>query len=317
MTIMKTMRAVSFGLFCVLIAHSGVQAESVNNDRAYKTPEEAVTALVAAVQANDETEMLAILGMTKDAVASGDEIADKAERAAFLASYEARRAIVLDKEGRRAILEIGEQSWPFPVPLTAKPKDGQWAFDGPAGIETIIDRRIGRNELSAEQVLLAYVDAQRDYYRLNPEKAMVPHFAQRIASQPGKRDGLYWQTGPDQPQSPLGPLIAQAGHEGYQPIRQGEDRPYHGYRYRVLTAQGPHAEGGAYDYIQNGLMFGGFGLIAYPETYGVSGVMTFIVNQDGAIYEKNLGKETSSLVQKITRFDPDATWSLVELPSEE
>ena len=312
MMFVKTIRNFSLALSCLVALSSGVGAQPSERSYVYKTPEEAVSALIAATKADDKVEILAILGTNvKDLIDSGDETADSSERETFVAAYEEKHAIVRDKEGR-AILEVGAQSWPFPIPLVLEKKDNEWVFDGKTGIEEVLDRRIGRNELSAIEVMSAYVDAQGEYYRLNPDQSVVRHFAPRIASRPGKHDGLYWQTGEGEKPSPLGPLVAQAEREGYAAVSQDVDRPYHGYRYRVLTGQGKHAKGGAYSYIEDDLMFGGFGLIAYPDTYGVSGVMTFIVNQDGVVYEKNLGQDTAVSVRKIDMFDPDDTWHAFE-----
>ena len=285
----------------------------------YDSPEVAVKALFSALKANDKAELLKILGPgAGEVLESGDAVADNAERATFIAAYEEKNMLVPGREGKanQRILEVGANNWPFPIPLVADKKSGLWYFDGKAGREEILDRRVGRNEHSTIQVIQAYVDAQREYYQLNPDKAVIPHFAQKIASSPGKRDGLYWETKAGEPPSPLGALVAEAATDGYKPVqqdnKQGESKSYYGYRYQILSGQGKHAPKGAYEYVENDLMFGGFALVAYPAVYGVSGVMTFIVNQDGVIYEKNLGKNTTTLAQKITHFDPDKTWRKVE-----
>jgi hypothetical protein len=186
-------------------------------------------------------------------------------------------------------------------------------FDTEAGKEELIDRRIGRNELAAIQVCLAYVDAQREYYSLNPEKDSLNHYADRIASTEGKHDGLFWKTQPGETPSPLGPLVARAKSEGY--AGEGTGPAYHGYRYKILTSQGPDAPGGAYDYVVPGRkkMIGGFGLVAYPARYGWSGVMSFIVNHDGVVYEKDLGPQTDADIRKMTAFNPDSSWKRADM----
>ena len=188
------------------------------------------------------------------------------------------------------------------------PRDGAWRFDSKAGREALLNRRIGRNELYTIQSVLAYVDAQNEYYSRNPDKQKLFHYAQKFVSSPGKRDGLYFETKAGEKLAPLGPLFDAAKAAGYVDDDGKKSAAYHGYKYRILKAQGKNAPGGAYDYVVNGNMIGGFALVAYPATYGNSGVMTFMVNHDGVVYEKNLGPKTAELAQKITRFDPDSTW---------
>jgi len=205
----------------------------------------------------------------------------------------------------KAVLIIGHEDWPFPIPLVRK--DGTWRFDTSAGREEVLYRRIGRNELSAIQACLAYVDAQQEY----AERGIAGNgvYAQRIVSGPGKKDGLYWPAQPSEDDSPLGEFAASAAAEGY---RVGQQRaPYHGYYYKVLTRQGPNAAGGALDYIVRGRMIGGFALVAYPAEYRNSGVMTFLVNHRGDVYEKDLGSNTTRIAAGITAFNPDNTWRRV------
>ena len=299
----------------------GTAAAGAESSRTYDSPQDAVKALMDATKANDKAEVLKILGPeAKDLVFSGDEVADNAERARFVKAYEAKHGLVsyvADEEAgkpERFFLEVGEEAWPFPVPIVADQTGKRWSFDGKAVVDELLSRRIGYNELAAVEVCRAYVDAQYEYYRLNPEKSPMQHFAQKIASSKGKHDGLYWETKSGETPSPLGALVAAAADDGYSPVQQGEDRSYYGYRYRVLTEQGPYAAQGAFSYIGNDLMFGGFALLAYPDKYGTTGVMTFMVNQDGVIYEKNLGKDTERLATKIVSFDPDNTWSKVGEP---
>jgi len=272
---------------------------------AYATPEEAVQALIAAAKATDSKGMIAILGASsKSLVDSGDAVSDKARRVRFVASYD--EASKLERSGdTKVILTTGNDAWPFPIPLV---KDSAgWRFDTKAGKDEILNRRIGSNELSTMQALLAYVDAQRDYYRLNPQKDKLQGYAQKLVSSKGKRDGLYYPTKAGEPLSPLGPLFDAAKAEGYG----GEGvktTAYHGYHYRILKGQGADASGGAYDYLAQGKMIGGFALIAWPATYRNSGVMTFMVNHDGVVFEKDLGPNTAAVVGKITRFNPDSRW---------
>ena len=312
----------------------GMEAKAADKGgRFYPTPEIAVEALVTALKANDAKELLAILGpKAAPLVDSGDAQANDAERAAFVEAYEKKHELVAetpDQAGDKAqgkeagsaasggkerrILTIGPDGWPFPIPLVQDTsyKALRWRFDTAAGVQELLNRRIGNNELSAIQVCLAYVDAQNDYYRLNPDKKPMAHFARKIASSPGERDGLYWPVKEGEEPSPLGALAAAAEAGQGAPAKAPQGQGYHGYRYRILTGQGPHAAHGAYSYIGNDLMFGGFALLAYPETYGVTGVMSFMVNQDGVIFEKNLGKSTASLANRITLFDPDSSWRQV------
>jgi hypothetical protein len=184
-----------------------------------------------------------------------------------------------------------------------------WHFDSRSGAKEILNRRIGRNELSAAQVCLAYVDAQREYVLKDRDNDGLLEYAQELISAPGKRDGLYWQTAQGEPPSPLGPLVAKARSEGYGEAHSNSAQPYHGYLFKILTAQGPNAGGGAYDYVVDGRMIGGFALVAWPARWRASGVMTFVVNHDGVVYSKTLGPQTPAMVARMARFDPDPTWT--------
>lgn len=274
----------------------------------FKTPEEAVTALVAAVRADNIRDMIMVLGpQGRDIVISGDDVADQTARAAFLIAYDLKHQVV--KQGAdRADLLVGNNDWQLPVPLVQK--RGGWQFDAVSGRREVLLRRIGRNELSAIQAALAYVDAQNDYASMNPEGAKVDTYAQRVISSPGKKDGLYWPAAANEPQSPLGETFAAATIQGYRP--GGSQIPYHGYYYKVLTAQGQNAPGGAMNYLVKGNLIGGFGLVAWPAEYGNSGVMTFIVNHSGVVLQKDLGPNTTRIASRMTAFDPDQTWRRVE-----
>jgi hypothetical protein len=279
---------------------SGVTAQ-----QAFKTMEEAADALVSAAKSGDRKAVLTVLGRDgADIVSSGDPIADASARNHVIEAYEAKHQVVMEGPDR-AVLIIGRDDWPFPIPLVRK--DSTWRFDTAAGREEILYRRIGRNELSAIETCLAYVDAQQEYAERGVASNGV--YAQRIVSQPGKKDGLYWPAQSSEDESPLGELAASAAAEGY---RVGQQRaPYHGYYYKVLTRQGPSASGGALDYVVRGRMIGGFALVAYPAEYRNSGVMTFLVNHQGNVYEKDLGPNTARIAAGITAFNPDTTWRRV------
>jgi hypothetical protein len=240
-----------------------------------------------------------------DIISSGDEVSDDAVRARFLSSYDAKHAIKMDGDNK-ATLIIGDNDYPFPVPLVRKA--GKWSFDAQTGLMEILARRIGHNELDAIQTALAFVDAEDEYASKDRMGGGVGVYAQRFVSQSGKKDGLYWPTAPSEEESPLGELFAQASQEGYG----GGHAPYHGYYYKILTRQGPHATGGAIDYVVNDKMIGGYALVAYPDEYRNSGVMTFIVNHSGQIFQKDLGPGTENIAQNISSFDPDPSWKKAE-----
>ena len=270
----------------------------------YNTPQAAVDALVAAAKADDEKAALAVFGKAgEDIISSGDKVSDDAIRKRFVESYDAKHQIAMDGDAK-ATLVIGQNDYPFPVPLVRKA--GLWSFDTEAGRREVLVRRIGRNELNAIQTSLAYVDAQ-DEYAAKDRGAGVGVYAQRFVSEPDKKNGLYWPTAAGEEESPLGELFAAASKQGY---RAGEGRtPYHGYYYKILTKQGPAAPGGAHDYVVNGKMIGGFALVAYPAEYRNSGVMTFLVNYDGTVYQKDLGRDTTALAEEMTTYNPDKTWT--------
>jgi hypothetical protein len=271
--------------------------------QSYKTPDEAVSALVEAARSGSAETLLIVLGPdSEDIVLSGDDVADAAGRQRFIQAYDEKHAVELEGDDE-AVLILGNEEWPFPIPLVRE--NDVWTFDAAAGRDEILARRIGRNELNAIQAILAYVDAQNEYAEAAHANGGIALYAQRIVSQPGKKDGLYWpaELGGE---SPLGELVARATAEGYS---VGEDRaPYHGYYYRVLTRQGASAAGGAYDYIAGDRMIGGFALVAYPAEYQNSGVMTFLVNHEGIVFQKDLGPQTSEIAESMTEFNPDDSW---------
>jgi hypothetical protein len=291
--------------FIVLVISATSQAETVKQ-RTFASPEEAVKALVEALKSNDAKAVEAIFGPgSRDILLSGDRVADKAVEEKFLSRYGEKNRLEVTEA--KANLTIGNDDWPFAVPLAKK--DGLWYFDTKAGKEEILARRIGQNELGAIQVCLAYADAQREYFLKDRDGDGLLEYAQRFRSDPGKKNGLYWEVKAGEGQSPLGPLFAAAQEKGYSTkAAGGKPVPYYGYYYRILTGQGKNAPGGAYDYVVKGNMIGGFALVAYPAKYGSSGVVTFIVNHDGVVYQKDLGKNTEKAALAMKLFDPDSTW---------
>ena len=280
-------------------------ASAANAQQSFKTMEEAADALVSAARTGDRKRILTVLGRGgADIVSSGDAISDASARNRVIEAYDAKHLLVMEGTDK-AVLIIGQEDWPFPIPLVRK--DSTWRFDTAAGREEILYRRIGRNELNAIETCLAYVDAQQEY--ADEGVAGNGVYAQRIASRPGKKDGLYWPAQSSADESPLGELAASAAAEGY---RAGQQRaPYHGYYYKILTRQGPNASGGTLDYVVRGRMIGGFALVAYPAEYMNSGVMTFLVNHQGNVYEKDLGPNTARIAAGMTAFNPDNTWRRV------
>jgi len=271
----------------------------------FASPEEAAKALADAMRSDERKQIWRVLGPgASKLIRSGDPVQDNDAREAFVAAYD--KSVKFEFSGdAKATLLVGRDDFPFPCPLVKK--NDRWQFDARQGNEQVLDRRIGRNELSAIKVCLAYVDAQREYAARDRDGNGVLEYAQKLSSTPGAYDGLYWQTKEGEPPSPLGPLAASARSQGYG--RQVPAQPYHGYFYKILTAQGADAPGGAYDYIVNGRMIGGFALVAYPARWGNSGVMSFICNHDGVVYEKNLGSETPAIASTMTLFNPDPTWT--------
>jgi hypothetical protein len=303
-------RLFAAAVILMIFIFSAVNAGAAMKQKGYPTPEEAVKAFAAAMESNDERELLSIFGTAgKELVSSGDIVRDKQRRETFIADY--NRKNKLAPEGSRMILSVGEKDWPFPIPLV---KQGdQWFFDTKAGKEEILNRRIGENELSTVQTLLAVVDAQREYAMKDRDNDGIREYAEKFGSDPGKKNGLYWPTQPGETPSPLGELVADARAEGYR--RSGTKQgpiPFHGYYFRILTRQGKQASGGAFDYVVKKNMVGGFAVVAYPAAYGASGVMTFVVNHEGVVYEKDLGKNTAAAAKAMTSFDPDKTWKKVE-----
>jgi hypothetical protein len=271
----------------------------------FATPDEAVSALHAALKADDDAALIAIFGdKHKDLVIDPDRANSSANRAKAAAAMDTYRLLKEQGKDKRQLL-IGDQAWPVPIPLV---KSGErWRFATEEGEEELVNRRIGANERNAITVLSAYIDAQKQYASEDRNGDGVLEYAQRLGSTPGKKDGLYWpaDAGKGEEMSPFGPLVAESA-----PYLKGHKTgdPYRGYRYRILTRQGKNAPGGAYNYIINGRMIPGFAMVAYPDRYGESGVMTFIVNQNGKVFERDLGKNTAAIGEKMSAFDPDKGW---------
>jgi len=278
--------------------------------KTFSSPEDASDALVTAVQSNDESAMLAILGPGgKQIVSSGDDTEDAHSRADFVQKYREMHRLVREPDGTTT-LYIGAKNWPTPIPLVNK--GNSWYFDTEAGKKEILYRRIGRNEISTIRVCQELVTAEREYY-----SAQHNEYAQKILSDDGQHNGLYWKAAAGEPQSPIGPLVASAVAEGYAKRQDGAPTPYRGYYYRILTRQWKNGPGGAKSYIVNGKMTEGFAFVAYPAEYGSSGVMTFIVDAAGVVYQKDLGSKTAALAKAMKAYKPDSTWQRVEGQQEE
>ncbi len=277
--------------------------------KTFSSPEDASNALVTAVQSNDQSAMLDILGPGgEQIVSSGDETEDSHSRADFVQKYREMHRLVREPDGTTT-LYIGAKNWPTPIPLVNK--SNSWYFDTEAGEKEILYRRIGRNEISTVRVCRELVTAEKEY------SAQHTEYAQKIFSDEGQHNGLYWKAADGEPQSPIGPLVASAVAEGYAKRQDGAPTPYRGYYYRILTRQRKNGPGGARNYIVNGKMTEGFAFVAYPAEYGSSGVMTFIVNEDGVVYQKDLGKRTAVLAKAMKEYKPDSTWQRAEGQPEE
>jgi Protein of unknown function (DUF2950) len=297
-------------LICVVAMAASIAAADTPTGRQthFPSPQSAVDALVAANRDNNEPALLAIFGADgARLIHSGDPVEDRRGRAGFVAAFDAGHKIELDGDDK-ATLSVGAQEWPLPIPLIRETTG--WRFDTDAGKEEILNRRIGRNELKVIEICRAYVEAQREYAAL--KIGGHSDFARQFKSSPGRHDGLYWPAKSGEADSPLGPLVAEARASGYPVDKTAPGRtaprPYFGYYFRILTAQGPNAPGGTKNYVTDRHMTKGFALIAHPAIFGDSGVMTFVVNQTGIVFEKNLGPDTARVARGITQYDPDASW---------
>ena len=296
-------------ILLIIVAAAQTACSRSAQQQDFASAADAVQALVTAARSDDTQALIEVLGVDAEPVVdSGDAVADRNGRLRFVQAYEMEHALETDAEGMTT-LQVGADKWPFPFPLVQR--EQRWRFDSSAGAEEIINRRVGRNELYSIQACLAFVDAEREYYSSNPQQEPMLQYAQKLQSSDGKKDGLYWPAAGDEPQSPLGEPFARARSEGYfkeDTSASTPSAPFHGYVYRLLTAQGPHAPGGAYDYRVADRMIGGFALIAFPAEYGNSGVMTFIVSHDGIVFSKDLGPETPAAANAIAAYDPDSSW---------
>jgi hypothetical protein len=292
----------------VVVMFQGTAPAAQAKQKTFETPEAAVGALVQALRDNSEKELLALFGPGNAAlISSGDEVEDKEQSAKFIRHYDEKNRLENAGE-KKMILHLGNNDWPFPIPIV---KIGEnWRFDTKLGKEEILNRRIGRNELATIQTCLAIVDAQREYATKDREGDGLLKYAQKFWSDKGKKNGLYWESAPGEKSSPLGPFVAEAQSKGYQ--KGKKPAPYNGYFFRMLTAQGKDAHGGAYSYLVKGKMIGGFALVAYPASYSASGVKTFIVNHEGVVYEKDLGPKTAEKAKFMKEFNPDKTWEKAE-----
>lgn len=270
----------------------------------FPTPQAAMEALVAAARTGDPDRMVAVLGQeSRPIISSGDAVADRQAIQAFLAAVD-ERVFYQHRNPQEVVVNVGFDNWPMPIPLVKR--GGNWVFDAAEGGQEMINRRIGRNELAVLETLMALVEAQLDYYAQDFDLDEVVEYAARIVSTEGHRDGLYWPAEPQGEPSPLGPLVAQAQQEGYA----DPSAAYHGYYYRILTEQGTAARGGAFSYLANGHMVGGFAVVAWPADYGNSGITTFQVNTNGLVWQKDLGAQTDSLCRAMTAYNPDETWTM-------
>jgi hypothetical protein len=285
----------------------------------FPTPEAAMRALAAAGESKDQAALAKLFGSSAEDLLSGDPIEDAKDLEEFHASVQEAVELRKDDESRYTVL-IGNDKFPFPLPIVRE--DSQWLFDTKAGLDELFNRRIGEDELSAIATCRAYALAQWEYFTQGDhDNDGVAEYAQRFISAPGQRNGLYWETAKDEPPSPFGKLVTDARDEGYSMgsrgrrptgAPRGRGLPYHGYRFRILKSQGPHAPGGRYGYVINGNMIAGYALVAYPDKWGASGVMSFIVNQQGRVYQKNLGADSATIAMAMTEYDPDPSWKLVE-----
>jgi hypothetical protein len=303
--------ALAFAVASALSPPDSSAATAKAKQKTFASPEEAVKAMIDAMKAGDNAQLSSIFGPgAENVISSGDNVVNQGERERFLKNYEEKNS--LERRGEdEVILQVGKDDWPLPIPI--RKTGSAWYFDTNAGKEELLNRRIGRNELNIIDILEIYVAAQREYAAKDRDGDGVYPYAQKIRSTPGKKDGLYWKAGEGEEQSPLGPLAAEAAREGYsKKPGSGKPVPFHGYLFRTLSAQGKNAPGGRYSYLVKGKMLLGFAMVAYPANYGVSGVMTFLVNQEGVVYQKDLGRNTARKAVAMKEYDPDPTWRKVE-----
>lgn len=304
------------------LSFAGARPSQDSQQATYSSPDDALQALVSAAKEKDRSALSKLFGSDYDQLLSGDPVEDDKDLSDFAAAVEESAKLQKDNDTKYTVV-VGNNNWPTPIPIVQK--DGKWMFDTKAGLNEVVNRRIGENELSAIETCRAYAVAQWEYYtEADWDHDSVAEYAQKFISTPGKHDGLFWETAENEKPSPLGKLVAQARAEGYGPKGQAtadtakadasgeaatrQHQPYHGYHFKILTSQGSHAPGGKYAYIINGNMIAGYALVAYPDSWGKSGVMTFIINQQGRVYEKNLGANTAKIATAMTSYDPDPSW---------
>ena len=306
----KKRSATYIGILGMLVALLTAAETALAEQAHYASPEAAAQALIDAAVASDMDALKVVFGPEAEELSSGDPVADANNFEKFVDAAVTAAGIEQEEgDDSRATLVIGEDDWPFPIPLV---KDDQgWRFDMDAGLDELYIRRIGTNELYALAVLDAIVDAQREYHAVDRDADGILEYAQKMGSSEGQKDGLYWPADEGEPQSPMGPLVAQAVAEGYEKSKDGSAVPYHGYYYHMLTGQGSNASGGAMSYTRDGNSVDGFGVLAYPAEYGNSGIMTFVVDKQGIVFEKDFGEQTPALAAQIEVFDPDNTWDPV------
>jgi hypothetical protein len=301
--------AARFTLLAVITLLTACNKSAEPSIKAFASPDDAGNGLLEAAKSGDQNAVLAIFGPdSKEIVFSGDATQDKSTVDAFVAAYGVMHRWRKMPDGAQ-ILVVGADNFPFPIPLKKNPA-GQWFFDAAAGKHEILARRIGRNELAVIDICGALADAQAEYFSQVHDGGSTKQYALKFISDTGKQNGLYWDSPEGQPKSPLGPLAAFATDEGYK-VKPDSHVPFHGYNFHMLQKQGNHAQGGAKDYVVGGEMVGGFAFVAYPAEYGNSGVMTFIINQDGVLFQKDLGKTTAEIATAMTEFDPDGSWTAV------
>ncbi|HXW55827.1 MAG TPA: DUF2950 domain-containing protein [Candidatus Cybelea sp.] len=297
--------ACAFLLLCALLTPA-----QQGNEKTFSSPGQAALALYSAAKANDTQALTAILGSNASKILhTGDDVADREMRDNFISRYTQMHRVVVEPD-RRATLYIGAENWPLPIPIVSN-QSGSWYFDTEAGEKEVLERRIGRNENDAIETLHALVDAQVDYASRAADGGTTRHYAMKFLSDEGQHDGLYWKTADNKPPSPIGPLLVSAAAEGYK-LHAGHPTPFHGYFYRILTKQGAKAQGGALNYVVDGKLTRGFAFVAYPAEYRNSGVMTFIVNQNGVVYQKNLGLKTPEIASAMQAYNPGRTWRRID-----
>ena len=300
-------------LTVVLFAGLCAPGASAQETRAFTSPEDAVSALITALEKNDVATLSMLLGPdSEDVVSSGDEVADANAHADFVARFKTKHSLVPEGDSTMNLV-VGDNDWPLPIPIVLE--KGKWYLDGAAGADEIVYRRIGHNELGAIAVSRGFIDAQMEYVIEGHDGNEPGIFAAKLRSDPGQQNGLYWPTAEGEPQSPAGEAVARAAAEGYKAVT-GKRKPYHGYYYRMLFAQGANANGGAKEFFVDGMLTDGVALLAWPADYGASGVMSFMVDEEGVVYQKDLGEDTAALAEAIQVFDPDGSWEIVDSESD-